>query len=79
MQECEVPFSLDDYFSNITGRICREYADIKTYQVMLYQLLGHQDVSNTSILSMVYFLQKARESLQEIQVSSSTFQICFAC
>ena len=69
--------ALNGTFSNAT-RICREYAEIKTYQVRLYQLLGNQYVSNTSILSIVYFLQKARELLQEIQVSTSTFHLMLA-
>ena len=39
---------------------------------MLYQSLGHQGAagtSNTTILSIVYLLQNAREYLQEINVS----------
>ena len=41
---------------------------------MLYQFLGYQyqggaNISNTTILSITYLLQKAGEILQEIQVS----------
>ena len=63
--------ALENYFNNATI-ICKEYAGIKTYQFMLYQLLRYQataTVSNATIISIVYLLQKAGESLQEIQVS----------
>ena len=68
----EDPFSLENYFNNATT-ICKEYAEIKTYQFMLYQFLGHQgavNITNTTILSIVYLLQNARGYLQEINVSS---------
>ena len=54
-----------------TTTTCKEYADIKTYQFLLYKFLDSQataNILNTDILSIVYMLQQARESLQEIQV-----------
>ena len=61
------------YHFNITNAtaICKKYADIKIYQVMLYKFFDSQataNISNTTILSIVYMLQQAGESLQEIQV-----------
>ena len=42
---------------------------------MMYQSLDHQDddanISNITITSIIYLLQTAGESLQEIQVSIS--------
>ena len=64
------PFSLEDYFDNATTT-CKQYADIKTYQLMLYKFMDSHataNVSNITILSILFILQQARESLQEIQV-----------
>ena len=44
---------------------------------MLYQFLGHQgavNITNTTILIIVYLLQNARGYLQEINVSSLHLQ-----
>lgn len=75
-EENEFSGSLADHFSNINATtICKEYAGIKTYRFMLYRLLGHQDtatISNATILSIAYLLQKSANSLQEIQVSLIT-------
>jgi len=51
--------------------LCKHYAEIKAYQYMLYQFLGTQNsnISNVTILSIMYLLQNAGESLQTIQVS----------
>ena len=45
---------------------------------MMYQSLGHSSVSNITITSIIYLLQTAGESLQEIQVSTSihTHLVC---
>ena len=58
---------------------CRHYTEIKAYQYMLHQLLGTQttsNISNATILSIMYLLQNAGESLQTIQVSYiSTYKL----
>ena len=70
------PFSLEHYF-DIATTTCKKYACIKIYQLMLYQFMNSHatataSVSNTTILSILYMLQQAKESLQEIQVCSHT-------
>ena len=67
------PISDDTDFQTI----CKEYTDIKTYQFMLnrsFECQATASISNTTILSIIYMLQQAGESLQEIQVSSVDFQ-----
>ena len=69
------PYHFNNTETNATI-VCKEYADVKTYQYMLYQFLNSQataNVSNATILSIVYMLQQAGESLQEIQV----YTVCF--
>ena len=51
---------------------CIHYTEIKAYQYMLHQFLGTQNtakITNATILSIMYLLQNAGESLQTIQVS----------
>ena len=65
------PYHFNNTKTNTTI-VCKEYADVKTYQYLLYQFLNNSqataNVPNTTILSIVYMLQQAGESLQEIQV-----------
>ena len=44
---------------------------LKHTRFMMYQSLGHTNVSNTTITSIIYLLQTAGASLLEIQVSTS--------
>ena len=50
---------------------CQYYSILKAYQYMLYQFLHSQDtnVSNATTTSVMYLLQTAAKSLQNIQVS----------
>ena len=65
---------------NLT-KTCEFYAGIKVYQYMLHQFLGIQNtsnISNVTLLSILYLLQNAGESLQTIQVSKRLKIIIFS-
>ena len=57
---------------------CERYTEIKAFQYMLNTFLHAQNtnsISNTSILSIMYLLQNAGESLQAIKVSRLSMHV----
>ena len=47
---------------------------MKVYQYMLYQIIETGNVSNLTIISVMYLLQQAGELLQATQVSYSYYR-----
>ena len=54
---------------NTTEVICKYYAKIKAYQYILHKFFTSSNKSNTTIVSIMYLLQSAGESLQTIEVN----------